>query len=48
MEDMPAKVSFNGLDNANVWFNHVTLPADALLRGVSYVTPTGTLPMVEV
>ena len=40
-EDMPSKTDFNGLDNANIWFEHTSLPLDSLLSGVSYVDADG-------
>ena len=39
--DMAAKTVFNSLDNCEVWFDHVALPADAMLSGVSYLDEAG-------
>lgn len=46
-EDMPQKTDFNGLDNANIWFNSVHVPLDGLLRGISSVTPSGEYELVN-
>jgi acyl-CoA oxidase len=40
-EDMPSKIDFNGLDNANVWFEHLRLDLDAMLTGISSVDAAG-------
>jgi len=41
VEDMPSKIDFNGLDNANVWFEHMRLDLDAMLTGISSVSADG-------
>lgn len=41
MEDMSPKTAFNGLDNAIVEFNEVTLPMDAMLSDLSYLDAGG-------
>ena len=41
-EDMPSKIDFNGLDNANVWFDHQRLELDAMLSGISSVNKEGS------
>ena len=46
-EDMPSKTDFNGLDNANIWFDHASLPADSLLSGVSYITGDGEYKLTD-
>eukprot|EP00041_Stephanoeca_diplocostata_P001427 m.19969 g.19969 ORF g.19969 m.19969 type:complete len:594 (-) comp11997_c0_seq2:318-2099(-) len=46
-EDMPQKTDFNGLDNANIWFESVNLPLDSLLRGISSVSSDGEYQLVN-
>ena len=44
---MPSKIDFNGLDNANVWFDHVNLGLDAMLTGISSVSTEGVYELAD-
>ena len=40
-EDMKRKVTFNGLDNAEIWFKNAEIPHESLLSGISFVNKDG-------
>lgn len=45
--DMTRKTDFNGLDNAELHFDHVRLELSALLSGISSVGPDGAYSLVD-